>query len=78
MFDLWWYLTNIELDNDDDAQCIFVFQYARSLSLLLQIIMLGVIFVISHILHHRKVMIVHEAGAAFILGATNLKTLNPT
>jgi hypothetical protein len=26
MFDLWWYVANIELDNDDDPQSIFVFQ----------------------------------------------------
>ncbi|CAM6014133.1 unnamed protein product [Sphagnum balticum] len=41
---------------------------AGSLSLLLQIIMLGAIFVIGHTLRRKKVMIVHEAGAALILG----------
>jgi hypothetical protein len=50
---------------------------AGSLSLLLQIIMLGAIFVIGHTLRRKKVMIVHEAGAALILGATHPKTLNP-
>ncbi len=50
---------------------------AGSLSILLQIIMLGAIFVIGHTLRRKKVMIVHEAGAALILGATNPKTLNP-
>ncbi|BBN12580.1 solute carrier family 9 (sodium/hydrogen exchanger), member 8 [Marchantia polymorpha subsp. ruderalis] len=55
---------NFSLSVQEDEQPAYV----ASVSILVQIFMLGCTFVIGHVLRRNKIMIVHEAGAALILG----------
>jgi hypothetical protein len=44
--------------------------YVASVSILVQLVMLGFTFVIGHILRRNKIMVVHEAGAALLTGVS--------
>jgi hypothetical protein len=61
-------LPNLQAGADYDQETI------ASLGLMVQFILLCVVFCLGHVLRRNKILIVHEAGAALLLGELLLWT----